>query len=88
MIFAIFTIPFVAALLWLLSIRPYCRRNGKGFTPGANVGVTFWIDWQEAKEISKAKGDDGMILICRVVFLLHVAAFAILVFAAVWGLPA
>ena len=78
---AIFIIPLVAALLWLLSIRPYCRRNGKGFTPGANIGVTFWVDWQEATEISKAKGDEGMIMICRFVLLLHIVAFAIMAYA-------
>lgn len=78
---ALFIIPFVATLLWLLSIRPYCRRHGKGFTPGANVGVTFWVDWQEAKEISKARGDGGMILICRIVLWLHIAAFAMVAYA-------
>ena len=81
MILAIFVIPLVSALLWLFSIRPYCRRNGKGFTPGANVGVTFWIDWQEAKELSKAKGDTDMIMVCRVVLWLHIIGLAILVCA-------
>ena len=33
----------IPLLLWLLSIRPYCRRNGKGFTPGAAMGATFWM---------------------------------------------
>ncbi|MEO5712317.1 MAG: hypothetical protein ABIT37_02425 [Luteolibacter sp.] len=74
-------IPFLAALLWLLSIRPYCRRNGKGFTPGAAIGVTFWVDWQEAGEIAKSKGDDGMILVCRFVFWLHIIGFCTLAFA-------
>ena len=78
MIGAIFIIPFVASLLWLLLIRPYCRRNGKGFTPEANIGVTFWIDWQEAKEIAKAKGDEGMIMVCRLVLLLHLVTFAMI----------
>jgi hypothetical protein len=81
MVVAIFIIPFATALLWLLSIRPYCRRNAKGYTPGANIGVTFWIDWQEAKEISKAKGDEGMIMICHFVLLLHIVAFVILAYA-------
>jgi hypothetical protein len=81
MVAAIIIIPFVTALLWLLSIRPYCRRNGKGFTPGANAGVTFWVDWQEAREISKSKGDEGMIMICRFVFWLHIPGFAILTWA-------
>lgn len=78
MIGAIFIIPFVVSLLWLLSIRPYCRRNGKSFTPGANIGVTFWIDWQEAKEIAKAKDDEGMIMVCRLVLLLHLVAFVMI----------
>jgi hypothetical protein len=81
MVVAIVIIPFVAALMWLLAIRPYCRRNGKGFTPGANIGVTFWVDWQEAKEISTAKGDKGMITICRFVLWLHILAFVILAYA-------
>jgi hypothetical protein len=81
MVGATFIISLATALLWLLSIRPYCRRNGKGYTPGANIGVTFWIDWQEAKEISKTKGDEGMIMICRFVLLLHVVAFTILAYA-------
>jgi|694.fasta_scaffold17538_10 hypothetical protein len=78
---AILIIPLATMLLWLLSIRPYCRRNGKGYTPGANIGVTFWIDWQEAAEISKAKDNKGMIMICRCVLLLHIIAFVILVCA-------
>lgn len=81
MVGIIFIIPFIAALLWLLSIRPYCRRNGKGYTPGANIGVTFWIDWQEAKEISKTKGDQGMIAVCRFVLWLHIITFAIVAYA-------
>lgn len=78
---ALVILPFVAALLWLFAIRPYCRRNGKGYTPGANLGVTFWVDWQEAKEISKASGDEGMILICRIVLWLHIIALVIFAFA-------
>lgn len=78
MFIAIVIVPLVAVLFWLFAIRPYCRRNGKGYSPGANVGVTFWVDWQEAKEIAKARGDAGMTLICRIVFWLHVLAFAIL----------
>ena len=80
-ILAIVVISVIAVLLWLLSIRPYCRRNGKGYTPGANAGVTFWVDWQEAREISKTNGDAGMTMICRIVFWLHIMIFAILAFA-------
>ena len=59
-------IPFSVIALWLLVIRPYCIRNRKGYTPGANAGVTLWIDWQEATEIAKSRGDRGMLLLCRV----------------------
>jgi hypothetical protein len=84
MIIAVLIVPIVATLLCLLSIRPYSIRNGKGYTPGGNVGVTFWVDWQQAQEIAKEKGDRGMILICRIVFWLHVvfiAAFAYSIFS-------
>jgi hypothetical protein len=47
MFVAIVIVPLVAIVHWLFSIRPYCRRNGKGFTPGANIGVTYWADWQQ-----------------------------------------
>lgn len=81
MFVAIVIVPLVTIVLWLFSIRPYCRRNGKGFTPGANIAVTYWVDWQQATEISKAKSDDGMIMICRLVFWLHIVGFAILAYA-------
>lgn len=80
MFVGIVIVPLVAIVLWLFSIRPYCRRNGKGFTPGANMGVTYWVDWQEATEISKTKGDGGMIMICRLVFWLHILGLAILAY--------
>ncbi|WP_035613891.1 hypothetical protein [Haloferula sp. BvORR071] len=59
-------------LLWLGWIRPYCIRNRQGFTPGANVGVTMWVDWEQAGEIAKAKGDHGMLWACRAFLALHV----------------
>lgn len=37
----IVTLPFI---LWLFGVRPYCLRHGKGYTPGANLNVTMWID--------------------------------------------
>lgn len=74
-------------LLWLLSIRPYCRRNGKGYTPGANIGVTFWVDWQEAQEIAKVKDNRSMILICRMVFWLHILAVATIAYAIFSTIP-
>jgi len=76
-------IPIAITALWLLTIRPYCQRNRKGHTPGANVGITFWVDWQEAGEIAKEKGDDGIVFVCRLLFWLQVLAFAIFLFAVV-----
>jgi hypothetical protein len=81
MIIAVVIVPIVTTLLWLLCIRPYSLRNGKGYTPGGNVGVTFWVDWQQAQEIAKAKGDRGMILICRIVFWLHVVFIAVFAYS-------
>jgi hypothetical protein len=81
MIFAIVIIPIAVTVIWLTTIRPYCQRNRKGYTPGMNAGVTFWVDWQEAGEIARDKGDSGMIFVCRLVFWLQVLAFSIFLFA-------
>lgn len=69
--FAIFAYLIGAPLLWLGWIRPYCIRNRQGFTPGANMGVTMWVDWEQASEIAKAKGDRGMRWVCRIFLGLH-----------------
>ncbi len=68
---AIFLYLVGAPLLWLIWIRPYCIRNRQGFTPGANMGLTMWVDWQQASEIAKAKGDGGMRWVCRIFLGLH-----------------
>ena len=53
-------------LLWLFVIRPYCFKNGMAYTPGANIGVTMWIDWQEASELAKARGDKSLLVVCGI----------------------
>lgn len=68
-----FLIPF---LLWLFSIRPYCVKNGMGYTPGSNAGITIWVDWQQAKELAKEKGDDGMQWICRIFLVMNLTTSA------------
>lgn len=68
---AILAYLFGVPVLWLGWIRPYCIRNRQGFTPGANVGLTMWVDWQQASEIAKAKGDGGMRWLCRIFLGLH-----------------
>lgn len=73
----IISIPPVLLVLWLGFIRPYCIRHGKGYTPGGNPGVTFWVNWQEAGEIARENGDGKMVMLCRVVFWLQVI-FALL----------
>lgn len=88
MIIVAVLVSIAVTLLWLLCIRPYAIRNGKGYTPGGNVGVTMWVDWQQAQEIARARGDRGMILICRMVFWLHVAiiaVFAVGIFSSIWS---
>lgn len=59
-------IPFADVILWLLVIRPYCIRHGRGYTPGAHTGVTIWVDWQQATELAKTHGHRGMLAVCRV----------------------
>ena len=71
-IFGIIVLPCIAAVIWLLVIRPYCRRNGEGYTPGANAGVTFWVDWQQAKEIAMAKKDHRMLAICNALLIIQI----------------
>jgi hypothetical protein len=82
MIYLFVSIPLAIPLLWLLCIRPYCIRHGKGYTPGANAGVTFWVDWQDARELAREKGDKGMTLICRTVFWLQMLVFLLVLLAA------
>ena len=86
MINGIAFILFLIPLLWLCAIRPYCIRNRKGYTPGANIGVTLWIDWQQAREIAKTKGDKGMLMVCRIVFWLHVATAGLFLLAIIVAL--
>lgn len=83
MIIALFTFPFVAALLWLFSIRPYCREIGKIYAPSVQPMMIIWIDWQHAKEIAIEKNDQGMKLLCRVFLGLHVIIIGILLYAAI-----
>ena len=73
-------IPFLAffgsIFLWLLVIRPYCIRHRKGYTPGALMGVTIWVDWQEASGVAKERADKGMIFICRLFLVLQLSIVA------------
>jgi len=64
---------FGSLIVWLIAIRPYARRHGQGFTPGANVGITAWVDWEQAKAIAKERGDQGMVQTCRLFFFLNAA---------------
>ena len=59
-------------LLWLFGIRRYCVRYGKGYTPGANWGVTAWIDWQEATEMAQSRGDEWMRRFCKVYLTIQI----------------
>jgi hypothetical protein len=64
---------FGSLIVWLVAIRPYALRHGQGFTPGASVGITAWVDWEQAKSIAKARGDRGMRRICQLFFCLNAA---------------
>ena len=73
----------VPILAWLLVIRPYARRHGQGYTPGANWGVTIWIDCQQALEIATRRRDRGMQRACRAFFAWLIIAGIILAIVAV-----
>lgn len=75
LILALILIPLVLVSLWLGQVRPYCLRHGKGYTPGATSGTTFWVDLQEAGEIARERKDQEMIRLCRLMTLLQVTAF-------------
>lgn len=62
---------FILLPLWYLVIRPYCRRHGKGYTPGAYITVTAWIDWQEAGEIARERGDRFQTAACMVYLIVN-----------------
>lgn len=83
--FVVPTIAFFSSLfLWILVIRPYCVRHRKGYTPGANMGVTIWVDWQEASGVAKERGDKGMVLACRI-FLVFQLVIVAAVLRAMFG---
>lgn len=58
-------------IIWLASIRPYCLKIGRGYTPGASWDVALWIDWQEASEFAKSTGNTRMNRICRVFLIIN-----------------
>lgn len=68
-------------LLWQCAIRPYCIRHGQGYTPGANWGVTLWVDWQQAREMADARNDRGIRLACRLFLAIHIAFAAVIILA-------
>lgn len=73
---------FGSIFLWLTLIRPYALKQGQGFTTGANVGISAWVDWQQSKEIAEKRGDLWMLWICRLFLalnLLVVAGFFLIV---------
>lgn len=81
---ALLLIGFLGAfVIWLASIRPYAVKHRAGFTPGANVGITAWVDWEQARSIARARGDAGMVTMCRLFFCfqgLVVLGFVMLIF--------
>lgn len=60
-------------LIWFLVLRPYARRHGGGYTPGANIAITAWVDWQHAKETAKARQDQNILWMCRWFLVLSLA---------------
>jgi len=60
-------------LTWLCGMRPYVRRNGKGYRTGGNLYVAAWVDWQSCGEIDGDGSQTGKNL--RILFVLCHLAF-------------
>lgn len=65
-------------LIWLFVIRPYCVKHGRGYTLGANVGVTIWVDWQQARELAQMRADRRMLFWCRAFLVIQMVWLALL----------
>ena len=63
--------PVAGFAVWLFIIRPYCLRNGAGFTPGITITATAWVDWQIASELATERQDTKIIRFCKLFFLLQ-----------------
>lgn len=74
--------------IWFFIIRPYAVRHGRGYTPGANIAVTAWVDWQQARELARARNDAGMIRWCRLFLWLQVAGALVFLLAVFGGVAA
>ena len=61
--------------VWQFGIRPYCLRNGKGYTPGANFATTMWVDWQEAREMAAVRGEKGPKIACQLFLGIHLVFY-------------
>lgn len=73
---------------WVLILRPYRRKHGQGFTPGADCGVTFWVDWQQATELARKNENLWIIGVCRTLLLIHIVFALIFVFGLYAGVVA
>jgi len=81
----IITVIFSSPLLiWLTFIRPYCFRHGQAYTPGALIWVTFWIDWQNARELAKRNEDRRVLVACAFFFCVQ-SIYTLLFFMALMG---
>ncbi|MFC5051655.1 hypothetical protein ACFPK9_13710 [Rubritalea spongiae] len=65
-------------LIWILALRPYCRKHRQGYTPGATAHITLWIDWQHAREMAKKRGDKWIVFLSSVFFVNSILIFALI----------
>lgn len=40
------------------------------------MGVTIWVDWQDASGVAKERGDKGMVFVCRLFLVLQLTIMA------------
>jgi hypothetical protein len=50
---------------WLFGIRPYLSRQGGIVNTGATYYLSAWADWQQCRELARAKSDSRALALSR-----------------------
>jgi hypothetical protein len=70
----LFLTSFCAGLgVWLFGIRPYLSRHGAVVNTGATYYISAWADWQQCRELARAKSDARALALCRYFTLAQLA---------------
>lgn len=62
----LFVASFVSGLgVWLFGIRPYLSHHGGVVNTGATYYISAWADWQQCRELARAKSDARALALSR-----------------------